>query len=132
MNKNILDDFAKASTYKIDVEKFLTDNEREKENERKVLSGVKNLKKMVLGVSRSTTKSIDELAKILTKMKIVPQTDAKNFIEELCKRKYIPYGDWSALSFISLKNMKGEKKCRIEADFAWPYSHRVDYREFNY
>ncbi len=117
MNKNILENFARASTYN-PQQGFLSKKERKYEHEKEIQSGIKNFKRKVLGLcGGSTIKSIDELAIILSEMDIVSdKKDADKFIQKLYKKESGSI-DWNYnnfLAFTPVKNEEGEKKCRIE------------------
>ena len=75
--------------------------------------GLRDFKRRVLGIcGRKTVKSVDELAEILTEMKIVVSpTDGKQFIQELYGKE-VEY-DNGILEFRKVYNREGQIFCEI-------------------
>lgn len=141
MDKGILENFAKASTYKSKTG-FLSNPEREYEHEKEINSGIKNFKRRILGLrSSSTTKSIDEIATILTEMNIISkESHAYEFMEAWIDRERrseeemgtfgldqaIWYGNYHRILVIPVQDDKGTRKYKIESSFDIPIMSLVD------
>lgn len=123
MKKNILENFAGASTYQA-KKGVLTEEKRKNEHEKEIQSGIKNFYLKVLGWwGRSTTKSIDELAVILSETNILSdKKDTDEFIRKLYEKcnGIIEWDYNNYLVFTPIKNEAGIKECRIEHREKYP------------
>lgn len=83
--------------------------------------GLKTFKRKVLGLcGNESTKSLDELTKILTEMNVLSSAEeGKEFIRGLYGTE-LPYEYSNSLGFTKVKNRNGDESCQITKR---PYGH---------
>jgi len=96
-------------------------NDEYKTSEEWIDKGLIDFKRRILGLcGTQTVKSLDELAKILTELRIVDSVDTgRQFVKDELYGKEVYYGSdvltkYAKLSFTKIYNRKGQEVCRVD------------------